>query len=92
MAGARQWRLPCEHLDEDRAAERCMFSEVSSSNLKYFIKENRVADDISKSDLRDLYRRADQRDGNLVVCNSCDRIKIVVDADIETVHNGRAAV
>lgn len=86
-SGARQWRLPCPHLD-GRPAERAMHSEVSQNNVRFFPKEDRVTSDVSQADLEDWLEQADHQSGSLVACNQCRRVKIVVDGDIDVVHEG----
>ena len=70
MAGAKQWRVPCPHLDE-RPPETCMASEVTDSNKDHWRREDRVPDGVDASDLGDLL---DHASGRVVVCNSCRRV------------------
>ena len=70
MVGAKQWRVPCPHVDE-RPGEVCMASEVTSSNRSHWRREDRIPDGIDASDLGDLLERAS---GTIVVCNSCRRV------------------
>lgn len=76
MAGARQHRVPCVHLD-GRPAEYAMHSAVSWANREYFKKESRVSNDVELTDIREWLEQADDRDGTVVVCNQCRRAKIV---------------
>lgn len=70
MVGAKQWRVPCPHLDE-RPRETCMASEVTDSNKDHWRREDRVPDGVDASDLGDLLDRAS---GRVVICNSCRRV------------------
>jgi len=75
MAGAAQWQIPCPHLvHETRPADYCMASRVSASNLRYFLKEERVNGAVSRSDLEEWLAAAEAADAALVVCNACDRV------------------
>jgi hypothetical protein len=51
-----------------------MHSEVSKSNLSFFISEGRVGDDIDEDDLR---ARLDRTDGALIACNNCGTLREV---------------
>jgi hypothetical protein len=51
-----------------------MHSQVSASNLEYFVSEDRVPDHVGEEDLRERY---DSADGALIVCNVCGSIKEV---------------
>lgn len=88
-SGARQWRIPCQHLD-GRPAERAMHSEVTRSNLRFFASEARVTGDVSESELREWLTKAEKDDGSLVVCNDCRRVKITDrdDGNRVVVHGG----
>lgn len=54
-----------------------MHSQVSKSNLSFFISEDRVDADVDEDDLRSRLDRADRRDEALVVCNNCGTIREV---------------
>jgi hypothetical protein len=92
MAGAKQWRLKCEHI-EDAARDRTMHSEVSKANADKWSDEQRTP----KQRIRNSQRRVGEKrlkrllneyDGNVLVCNSCKRIKVLTDDGLETVHSG----
>jgi hypothetical protein len=51
-----------------------MHSQVSESNLTFFISEGRVDDHIDEDDLR---TRFDRTDGTLIACNSCGTLREV---------------
>lgn len=72
-SGARQWRVKCECGLEDAEHLR-MHSQVSQANLSYFITEDRLAADLTESELRSRYEEAD---GTLIVCNECGDLKEV---------------
>lgn len=44
-SGARQWRVPCEECGNPVSDRKRMHSQVSKSNLSFFISERRVDDD-----------------------------------------------
>lgn len=72
-SGARQWHVPCPECGPEKiSTDLRMHSEVSGSNLKFFISEGRV--DVSRDELRERYEAAD---GTLVVCNNCGHIQEV---------------
>jgi len=73
-SGARQWRVACEDCGNPVSDRKRMHSQVSKSNLSFFISEDRVDDDIDEDDLRGRLERAD---GALVVCNNCGTIREV---------------
>lgn len=64
-----------------------MHSKVSHNNVAYFPKEDRVADDVAVDDLEGWLDRADHVDGHIVVCNHCQRVKLL-DNGIEVLHDG----
>jgi Fe2+ or Zn2+ uptake regulation protein len=51
-----------------------MHSQVSQSNLAYFIEEDRLRRDLDADALRERYEQAS---GALVVCNHCGTIREV---------------
>ncbi|MDG5778946.1 hypothetical protein VB773_01370 [Haloarculaceae archaeon H-GB2-1] len=78
-SGARQWRVDCECVPEvaeqrDSQKWQRMHSQVSKRNATYFISEDRLAEDISESELRE---RLERIDGALVACNVCGSLKRV---------------
>jgi len=85
MAGAKQWRVKCPHVD-DRPAETAMASEVSQNNKGYWAREGRVPDGV---DAKQLGQILEDASGTIVVCNACRRvleldgsaIDVKVDAD-----------
>ena len=54
-----------------------MHSQVSQSNLSYFIDEDRLRKDLGENELRKRYARSD---GALIVCNNCGTIREVESA------------
>ena len=92
MAGATQWQLPCEHL-ESMESERTMHSEVSKANADKWADEERTPKQQIPNSQRHvgkkrLTRLLEAYDGNVVVCNSCRRVKVLDDGDLEVVHSG----
>lgn len=87
MGGAAQHRVPCPHLVHTNcAADYCMGSRVSSSNLHFFLEEGRVHPDVSRADLEEWLGEADAAGGALVVCNSCDRV-LQTDGGVSHIHH-----
>jgi len=82
MAGAKQWRIECPHIDE-RPRETCMASEITANNKGHWARENRVPDGVDAEDLKDVLERADG--DTVVVCNSCRSVLILGD-EWEVVH------
>lgn len=68
--GARQWRVVCDECGESTPGGKRMHSQVSRSNLTYFVEEGRV--DLSTAELRE---RHSETDGALLVCNNCGTIR-----------------
>jgi len=91
MAGAKQWRLPCEHLN-DMTAERAMHSEVSLANADKWADEERTpkqrGDGPRHVGQARLTKLLQHYDATVVVCNSCRRIKILDDGEQTAVHSG----
>jgi len=76
MAGAKQWRVECPHI-EDRPAETCMASEITANNKGHWAREDRVPDGVDADDLGDVLERTGG--DTVVVCNSCRRVLILGD-------------
>jgi hypothetical protein len=73
-SGATQWRVICDHCGNPVSDCLRMHSQISKSNLTYFIEEDRLREDLDESDLLERYQRAA---GALVVCNNCGTIREV---------------
>jgi len=82
MAGAKQWRVKCPHID-GRPRETCMVSEITPNNKGYWAREGRVPDGVDADDLGDVLEQADG--DTVVVCNSCRRVMILGD-EFEVVY------
>lgn len=92
MAGAKQWQLPCPHID-GADAERTMCSEVTENNADKWAAEDRTprrqgSDSDGRIGDRHLSGLLEHYDGTLVVCNSCRRIMVLSDGDLDVVHSG----
>ena len=76
MAGAKQWRVECPHIDE-RPGETCMASEVTANNKGLWAREDRVPEGVDADDLGDVLEEAGG--DTVVVCNSCRRVLVLGD-------------
>jgi hypothetical protein len=83
MAGAKQWRITCPHLD-GRPSDRAMASEVTNNNKGHWQRENRIPQGVDASDLGVLLERYT---GHVLVCNSSRRVMTLSDGEL-TVHHG----
>lgn len=88
MTGAAQHRAPCPHID-DRPADLCMTSKVTTSNAVHFVREGRVVD-VDASDLRQWVEAAEERDATVVVCNSCRHVLRVDGDDVTVLAEGKS--
>jgi hypothetical protein len=89
MTGAKQYHARCPHL-EGRPAETAMASQISRSNKRFHLKENRVADEVDQGDLESWLDQCEEQDAAaVVVCNysRCRRV-LLLDGGAEVLHDG----
>jgi hypothetical protein len=91
MTGAKQWRVPCPHLDEDAGRQNVMASEVSKNNFEFFPQssEYRVHRELTGRQILKYLEQAQQTDRALVACNQC-RALLFVGGGVEVAHRGEA--
>jgi len=90
MTGATQYHVRCPHLS-DRPAETSMASQISASNKRRHLKEDRVAPDVSHADLEAWLDQCEEQDaGAVVVCNvqRCRRVLLVGGGVDQVLHKG----
>lgn len=80
-SGARQWRHRCDchpEVAEERHSQHWerMHSEVSYNNKAYFISENRVGEDVTEADLKQLLEELESGE-SLLCCNCCGALRVV---------------
>jgi superfamily II helicase len=85
MAGAKQVRAPCPHID-DRPVPLTFHSIVTENNADKWEREVRIPRGVDEDDLRAVLEYAG--DDEVAVCNSCRRIKVNPGEDAEVVHTG----